>query len=163
MKQALVIMVALVTAFAFACASSGGAGGGAAAGGGSAAGGSTIELLGSKARVTGNEIHIDELGRISYWSSKSDEVKWVGVQIPADGSYKVTVRAASANGANVDFIMGDQKISFEIPNTGAWSADRYLDIGKVNLKAGTYEVYLVCTKLTGSYVANVYKVTLTKE
>jgi hypothetical protein len=158
MKKALVITVALIACLAFACGTSGGA---AAGGGGSA--NTPIELMGSKARVTGGEIHIDELGRIAYWSSKSDEVKWVGVEIKDAGTYKVTVRAASANGANLDFVMGDQKISFEIPNTGAWSADKYLDIGTVTLKAGTFEVFLVCTKLTGSYVANVYKVMLTKQ
>jgi hypothetical protein len=159
MKKALVMMVALIACLTFACGTSGGA----AAGGGGASGNTPIELPGSKARITGNEIRIDELGRIAYWSSKADEVKWVNVEIKEAGSYKVTVRAASANGAGMEFIMGDQKIAFEIPNTGAWSADKYLDIGKVNLKPGTFEVFLVCTKLSGSYVANIYKVILTKE
>ena len=71
---------------------------------------------------------------VGYWQNLEDWLEWTS-PIPKAGRYEVVLEVSHGGGGRSRgiFQMGEQSISFEVPNTGDWNRSRPLRIGVVEL------------------------------
>jgi hypothetical protein len=163
MKKSLLIIAIVLAAMIVSCASEGGA---AAGGGGGGAPSVTIELAAKDAKCVGDAKYESGADRdnIGYWMSTSAVISW-DFDVKDAGEYNVAVAIGcddSHTGAMVNVTVGDKVLPFKVISSGDWGQWKTLKLGTTNLKAGANTVQVQATSMTGSYVANLHSVTLTK-
>ncbi len=126
----------------------------------------SAELKAADADLQGERIKYESRrgqGNIGAWMSLKDAVSWdFDVQKP--GSFDVEIKYACDNrsaGSEFDAIMGDQKLSGKVENTGGWDTYVSRKLGTLSLnKAGRYTLKIKATKKPNEAVMNLRSVTL---
>lgn len=78
---------------------------------------------------------------LGFWQSEDDYAAW-SVEVPRAGKYRVTLDYAcdeSTAGDRFTLTIGDQLLSGKVASTGTWDDYREVDMGEVELRAGTHE------------------------
>jgi hypothetical protein len=163
MKKSLIVIIILLAGLLMACESSGGATSG---GGGGGAATVKIELAAKDAICVGQAKYETGADRenIGYWMSTDATITW-NFDVKEAGEYNVAVAIGcddSHVGAMVNVTVGDKVLPFKVVSSGDWGQWKTLKIGKTNLKAGANTVVVQATSMTGSYVANLNSVVLSK-
>jgi hypothetical protein len=163
MKKCLIVLAILAAALIVSCASSEGAAGG---GGSAAAPTTTIELQAKDATVVGNAKYESGADRdnIGYWMDTAAVISW-NFDVKDPGVYNVAVQIGcddSHTGAMVNVTVGDKVLPFKVVSSGDWGVWKTLKLGTATLAAGPNTVKVQATSMTGSYVANLHSVVLTK-
>ena len=117
-----------------------------------------------RALVHGATARLEDKGpNIGFWMDPQDWVSWE-IKVPAAGSYEVSIGFACApgtGGATYDVLVGDQKLSGTVRETGAWETFVTERLGAISLPAGTHLLKVVPTTMPGGAVMNLKGIGLT--
>ena len=106
------------------------------------------------------EPHKDTVG---YWSNPADWVRWE-FNVTRPGTYGVEILQGcgkGSGGSTVDFVIGEQKLTVTVQDTGHFQNFVPRDIGKLKFdKPGTYTLTVKPTKKAGAAVMDLRQVTL---
>ncbi|MFM8217939.1 MAG: dehydrogenase, partial [Planctomycetaceae bacterium] len=96
-----------------------------------------------RAKLSGGELVYEGAPHhnLGMWHGQSDRATWE-FELEQPGKYTVWVRFACAlpDGYNTCRVeLADQKLSFAVPGTGAWSESQWKSIGEVTLPAGRHQ------------------------
>jgi hypothetical protein len=100
-------------------------------------------LLAENAEVYGKTLVFEPQYRnLGYWQSDDDHAVWsIGVAQP--GKYAVSLDYACENGSSGQTLVlevAGQRLPAKVPGTGNWDTYRQLQLGKVELPAGSQQV-----------------------
>ncbi|MEY3141684.1 MAG: hypothetical protein RLY21_177 [Planctomycetota bacterium] len=132
-----------------------------------------LALLPHDATLEGPSIKVEQVGvigdvkyNIGYWLDPSEKVTWpISVQGGQAGAYRVEAEIACADasaGSRLAFEAGGAALEFIVPATGGWQSYRTVELGKVELPAGSSVAALRALSKTGEAVVNVRAVRLVR-
>ncbi|MBN2440298.1 MAG: hypothetical protein JXJ04_03105 [Spirochaetales bacterium] len=101
---------------------------------------------------------------VGWWSSPNDIITW-DLNIEVAGNYQVQVVVScdpQFPGSTVGVTIGDQKKTFIMPDTGAWSSYSYVEVGTYALEAKSYKLAVQGVTLINRFYGNLQRVVLTK-
>jgi len=107
----------------------------------------SLRLLATNARVYGPTLVLEEKYRnLGWWSSLEDHAAW-SFEVPegAGGDYRLTLDYSCADNAagNTAVVeVAGQSLSTKVAGTGSWDDFRGVNLGTVNLPAGTSELLI---------------------
>jgi hypothetical protein len=153
-------LVIAVAALVVSCASSGGASGG------SSGAGAKIKLQAKDAELAGKEITFEDANQnVGWWSDTGDTAKW-NLEVAEAGTYMVQVQYScteSQPGSVVDITIGDSALEWTVASTSDWASYKKVDIGTVDLAAGTVPVMMQAKSIKTRFVANVATLIFVKQ
>ncbi len=133
----------------------------------------TIALTPHDATLEGPSIRVERVGvigdvthNIGYWLDPAATATWpIGVGFDQGGSYRVVAEIACADaaaGSRVQFDVegGTSTPEFVVPATGGWQSYRTVEIGRVDIPAGSHRATLRALSKSGEAVANVRSIRL---
>jgi arylsulfatase A len=103
-----------------------------------------------------------EKNTIGYWTKKEDWVSWDFV-VAKGGTFEVTILQGcgkGSGGAEVEFIVGEQKLKTVVEDTGGFQNFVPRAIGTIELRAGTYTLSVKPITKPGVAVMDLRSVTL---
>jgi hypothetical protein len=134
-----------------------------------------LTLTPHDATLDGPSIRIERVGvigdvthNIGYWLDPAATATWpVGIGPGQEGAYRVEADLACADaaaGSRMSFEVegGLGALEFSVPATGGWQSYRRLDLGSVELPAGSHRAILRVLSKPGEAVVNVRSITLRK-
>jgi alpha-L-fucosidase len=117
----------------------------------------TVDLHGGLREETrGNQLNI------GYWDNPKDWASWK-VDIKQPGKFKVTVVCATVNaGSSLAVVAGGQRLTANVPQTGAWEKFQDVDVGTLEIKQAGEQTVTVRPSDPQTWKAvNLRQVTLT--
>ena len=102
---------------------------------------------------------------VSHWADPNDSVAWQ-IQTLAAGDYQIEVECAAdpqEAGGEFEVILGDQRLTAKVPDTGGAEAWRVEPVGRLRIDSGTYTLAIKPVKITGKTLMGLKSVVLQKE
>ena len=131
--------------------------------------GSNILLHSMDSKVNGVTLRYEPASKkrcLGYWSNPSDWASW-DFTVNQPGKYKVTVRQGCGKGhggSTASIILGDQKLSFEVEDTGGFQNWKNLTLGTLQIEeAGLKKLEVRPINKKGVAVMDIQEIILTKE
>ena len=124
----------------------------------------TLYAVDAQLETDADLVYVESAECVGWWSSPNDIITW-DLTIEKAGNYQVMVLVScdpQFPGSTVGVTIGDQKQTFVVPDTGAWSSYSYVEVGTYKLEAKSYKLAVQGVELINRFYANLQKVILTK-
>ena len=138
-----------------------------------AAGDGAITLTPHDATLEGPSIRVERVGvigdvthNIGYWLDPAATATWpIGVGFEQGGTYRVSADIACADTAagsrmQLEVEGGTSTPEFVVPATGGWQSYRTIELGRVEIPAGSHRATLRALSKSGEAVVNVRSIRL---
>ncbi|MCB9940075.1 MAG: c-type cytochrome [Planctomycetaceae bacterium] len=103
----------------------------------------SVRCLAIHARIYGPSLIFEEKYRnLGYWGSIEDHAVW-SLDVPKAGKYRVTIEYAcpdAASGNRWRMAVGQETLSGAVEGTGSWDNYRSVNVGEIDLPAGSSEL-----------------------
>ncbi|MEG1071384.1 MAG: alpha-L-fucosidase [Akkermansia sp.] len=124
-------------------------------------GGLKVEESGNAGTLVGAaEKRIKNIG---WWTSEKGQAQWQ-VNVPKNGTYKVTIDFACDNGTGgtpVKIETGGSTLDWKVAETGSWNTYQTKELGTIQLKEGKQTIKVVSMAKSKEGVVNIRSIILT--
>lgn len=124
-----------------------------------------VALMATDATVYGKKLRWEPLPKkrcIGYWVHQKDYATW-DFKIAKKGKYKLAIFAGCGSkdaGSSVDVIIGEQKKSFVVKDTGHFQKFEPIDLGVVSLESGQHHLEIRAREIANVAVMDIQKLVL---
>ena len=133
----------------------------------------TLALLPHDATLEGPSLRVERVGvigdvrhNIGYWLDPAAFASWpLGIGAAQAGAYRVEAEIACADAAagsriRLEVEGGKASAEFTVPATGGWQSYRVIELGRMEIPAGSHRAVLRALSKTGEAVVNVRSIRL---